>query len=421
MCYIFLTRFFSGLFESIKTSYWAPTGVPAVVYLVEEMSKRHNVVWILACQNSDESSVVKHKRMNVTINNINFHILPYITYSRIGRIDRIFNHITTLLYCVKMSSSIERRMFYTDVANIVVAAILKTVFRVPVVVRVLGVKEFHKDIVAKVWARVKNPVEYIAYKAHYDLVVCSQDGSGVEYYLKKLFSANVGQTIVLNGVRKVERKACCSSVKGKVSLLFVGKLIEVKGVLEMIEAVAVLKGINSNFKLKIVGRGHLENKIRDMILNRKLSDHVTLEGSIDHRKMHWFYDEADIYVSINKLGNLSNTVLEAMSAGKCVVLLGKDEVTYSDEFTEKVIPSDSVIRIDRENIVGDLTDKLADLCENQEKIGMYSDRMRKFADEFLWSWDERIDYEIDLLQKVAKGEPISIKNHRGEIVEHGGR
>ena len=99
-------------------------------------------------------------------------------------------------------------------------------------------------------------------------------------------------------------------------------------------------------------------------------------------------------------------MLEAMDAGKCIVMLGKDDNDHTDESTEKFVPDEAVIRINRENIVSDLTAKLADLCENREKITMYSERMRKFANEFLWSWDERIDYEIEMLYKVAKGEKI---------------
>ena len=119
-----------------------------------------------------------------------------------------------------------------------------------------------------------------------------------------------------------------------------------------------------------------------------------------------FYRQIDIYVSLNKYGNLSNSVLEAMNEGKCIVMLGRDEKDHTDESTEKLIPNNVVLFIDRNNIVDDLTAKLEEMISNPNKINIYSKRMKRFASDFLWSWDERIDYEIELLQKVASGERV---------------
>ena len=66
----------------------------------------------------------------------------------------------------------------------------------------------------------------------------------------------------------------------------------------------------------------------------------------------------------------------------------------------QLIPEDTVIRIDRKKIAEDLKEKLEDMISNPYKINAYSDRMKKFADKFLWSWDERIDNEINLLNQI---------------------
>ncbi len=86
------------------------------------------------------------------------------------------------------------------------------------------------------------------------------------------------------------------------------------------------------------------------------------------KKILYYFQQSDIYVSLNKLGNLSNTVLEAMAVGNCILMLGKDKETHTDESTERLVPDDVVIRINRQNIVNDLTNKLIDLINNPEKI-----------------------------------------------------
>ncbi len=403
----FITRFFSGLFETIKTSDWQPTGVPAVVKLVEKVSGRAKTTWILVCKNKEESDVIRHKYTQLVINNIHFHILPYIQVLNSYRLSLLATDIIAFFFCVRLTFSTRNKLFYTDVANITIAAALKMLLKTPVMVRVLGVKPYHKAVVSSLKTRLMNPLQYLAYKIKYDLVICSQDGSGVEYYLGKLLNRKTPIKILLNGIQKsVPSKSV--SQRDKLTFLFVGKLIDDKGILELIEAIADLRKTHFNFRLKVVGKGDKIDQVKCMLKKRNLVDHVDLIGSVTHSKIYKCYHDTDVYISLNKNGNLSNTVLEAMAAGKCTITLGKDAKTYTDVFTEKHVPEDAVIRIDRGNIVMSLSNKLTDLIDNREKIDRYANRMKAFADKFLWSWEERIKYEIDLMMKLIQHEPIMI-------------
>ena len=96
-----------------------------------------------------------------------------------------------------------------------------------------------------------------------------------------------------------------------------------------------------------------------------------------------------------------------LAPNACIVMLSKNLNDHSDESTEQLIPDDLIIRINRNNIINELTEKIKDLIEHPEKIDNYSKRMRDFASNFLLSWDERIEYEIDLLKTIAKGARLS--------------
>jgi glycosyltransferase involved in cell wall biosynthesis len=248
-------------------------------------------------------------------------------------------------------------------------------------------------------AKILTPFLFLAYKIPYNFAICTQDGSGVEFYLNRLLNTRTKRKILINGVKKYKATASKKRYK-KFVFLFVGKLIEEKGVPELIEAMCELKKIHSNFVLNIVGKGHLEGEINKLILEKKLKDQIKLIGSVRQNEINKYYEAADIYISLNKLGNLSNTVLEAMSMNKCIVMLQKDVETHTDVYTEKVIPMDTVIRIDRKMIVRDLTEKLDTMISDPQLINTYSIRMENFADKFLWTWDQRVDFEIDLLKQV---------------------
>lgn len=399
---IYISRLFSGLFESIESSCWRPTGVPTVVNLVEEISKQFELSWILVCKNKEEAAVTENKYKRLVLNNIDVHILPYRKIFYSPKLSAIFNDFLALLYCIRVSLSLKNKLFYSDVSNVVIAATLKLIFRVPVVLRIMGIKTFHRNVVSKITTKLMHPLKYCAYKAPFDLAVCTQDGSGIEFYLDKLLHRKTPRIILLNGVMKQSHHRI-NKLNDKVSLLFVGKLTAEKGIIELIQTAEKLKNSGCKFELNVIGKGNLLSQVEEICREKRLEENVKLIGSVSQRQIHKYYDRADIYISINKLGNFSNTVLEAMAFGKCIIMLGKDDKVHMDEFTEKVVPGNTVIRIDRNKIVPELLANLKDLCDNKEKVSIYSERMHKFANKFLWTWDERITFEIELLKKVSQG------------------
>jgi glycosyltransferase involved in cell wall biosynthesis len=127
-----------------------------------------------------------------------------------------------------------------------------------------------------------------------------------------------------------------------------------------------------------------------------MSDRVRFVGRVPHERVAVWLEIASIYVSINYFGSLSNANLEAISAGKCVIVLDRDSATHTDEETEEVLPLDSVIRIDRRNIEAELVEVLTNLVDAPELIARHSRRAREVAAGFL-DWDQRVSQEIELI------------------------
>lgn len=398
---------FSGLFESIRHSNWDPSGIPTIVKLAEQISSKAPLYWFIVCKTEKESSVVENKFRQISFDNdIIAYIIPYRNFTNFVRINTFINDAVALIYIIKKLIKIKDKLFYCDRSNIFIAAIIKTLYGCHVVIRILGLYPDQKALASKRLFKLLNPITYFSYKIKYDLSICTEDGSGVEFYIDKLLNKNTKRVILLNGVDSLTNFPQKKIHLRNVVFLFVGTITNQKGILELIEAFSRLKKNNYSFRLKIVGKGELSSKVINLIIERELKRHAEMVGAISLKHMNEVYLNSDVYISLNKLGNLSNTVLEAMAAGKCIIMLNKDGKTHTDESTEKLIPTDVVVRIDRNNIVDDLTLKLADLIDNPEKIIIYSERMRSFAKEFLWSWDERISYEIRLLEQIAKGQSI---------------
>lgn len=424
--YVFVTRMFSGLYETIRDREWKPSGIPTFIRLVEKIALREMVTWFVVCRTKKESSIIENEfRCIVFKERINMFVIPYTHIINSGKVNAFFTTLSTLYYIVITVKSINGRLFYFDRSNIVIAAIFKVISSSPVVIRALGLYPDQKELSTKILSKLMSFLTFISYKIKYDLCVCTQDGSGVEYYVNKLLNRKTKRVVLLNGVAKNEgvggdvRNARTDK---RIIFLFVASLTQTKGIPELIDTFNRVSERCSNYKLMIVGKGELFPRVSSFINERGLNDNIHLAGSVSLEEIRSYYESTDVYISLNKLGNLSNTVLEAMAAGKCIITLGKDIITHTDETTEKLISEYYVIRIDRNNIVNDLTSKLIDLMDNPEKINKYSERMKMFAKDFLWSWDERINYEMELLERIAKGKTIeslifqNIHNERKDFV-----
>jgi len=411
---LFITRLFSGLIPSMEKGKWIPFGVPAFYKIIEKISeKKIQADVILFCKTKEESNNFKRiTKINFSELDINFYVIPFYYVSfRINYINILFNDIFHAIYLLHRLLSFNYKLVYTDRANLKFA-LLSSLLRFPTVLRFLGIGSLHTFFLANK-NKLLFPIQYLSLKRKYDLVICSEDGSPSRYFFKKYFHLKTPYRILLNGVSKNLTIKPSFSIREKYNidsnsplLLFVGRLTEDKGAEEFIDAIISLKKTSKQFHAFIICGGEKDDRLESKIKDNSLENRVIFERFIPHSLIAEFYRQIDIYISLNKYGNLSNTVLEAMNEGKCIVMLGKDEKDHTDESTEKLIPKNVALFIDRNNIVDDLTAKLEDMISNPDKISIYSKRMKRFTSDFLWSWDERIDYEIGLLQKVARGERV---------------
>lgn len=100
-------------------------------------------------------------------------------------------------------------------------------------------------------------------------------------------------------------------------LVFGGRLVAMKGVLELPRVAAELARAGVPFQLDIFGSGPLENEIAQRIHAAGLQDRVALRGVLDFEKgwIPWLRKNADLFVCCHPQGDPSSTYPEVMSCG----------------------------------------------------------------------------------------------------------
>ncbi len=102
-------------------------------------------------------------------------------------------------------------------------------------------------------------------------------------------------------------------------LLYHGRVDARKGVLDMLEAVALLAADGVEFRLVVSGIGPDFEATSVRIAALGLQGRVRMSGYVDYVDVPAIYSQADIFVSPTYAEGFSNTILEAMACGLAVV------------------------------------------------------------------------------------------------------
>lgn len=121
--------------------------------------------------------------------------------------------------------------------------------------------------------------------------------------------------------KEVTRKELGISGEEKV-ILFVGNILEQKGLSELVDAFTALRGTNGPMTLRIIGAEKdlfFKKKLEETIAERNLQDDVQFLGVMDQREIARWMCAADCLVLPSHIEGFGLVALEAMACGTPVV------------------------------------------------------------------------------------------------------
>ena len=120
-----------------------------------------------------------------------------------------------------------------------------------------------------------------------------------------------------SNIQEIKKKYGYSS--GDKVLLFIGRLIDEKQPVRMIEILAEIRKKNQSYKLIMVGTGELKNVVVERIKRQNLSDYVQMIDRIPNSDIWELYRMADSFINLNQQEIFGMAILEAMYYGCKVV------------------------------------------------------------------------------------------------------
>jgi glycosyltransferase involved in cell wall biosynthesis len=179
-----------------------------------------------------------------------------------------------------------------------------------------------------------------------------------------------------------------------IRVVFTGRLVPYKGADMLIEAAAPLVKAGK-VEVDILGDGPQMPELKALVAKLGVEEGVRLTGWVDHRQVHQYLADADLFgfPSIREFGGA--VVLEAMAVGVVPVVVaygGPAELVT--EKTGYLLPLGN-----REKIIGRLRETLAHLAEHPEEIEAKSGPAERRARE-QFTWDNKARQVMDVYRWV---------------------
>lgn len=190
------------------------------------------------------------------------------------------------------------------------------IFRTKVITTTHSIYHFPKSGLYRTFSK------WIFNNSHHVLTLSKQSKKEIER-----LGVSSGKIVVftywvdLNKFRPIENAKKRLGWKSKCSVLYVGRLVEEKGILILLES---LKSWNKDINLAIVGIGPLEKKVSEF---QSSNTNLKYYGGVQNGKLPLYYSAADIVIipSIHEEG-FGRVILESLACGTPVIAANRGAI-----------------------------------------------------------------------------------------------
>ncbi|MBT5399639.1 glycosyltransferase [bacterium] len=394
----------------MRSKVWSPTGVPTIYRIIEKFDSDalYNLDLVITSKDNNFSRIpgvvskIKISGLSSVVTNLHSFNSKY------GKVGFLLRESFHVLYLLAKLFFGRYDLLYVDHANIFTASIAARISKVPVVFRVMGVYPAMRNVITG--SGIVNIFLRWCYRAPFSLVVCTQDGSGIEPWLDKALSNNVLVRKLINGVEYCKPTTNQKNIlyvdyiipQNKFLVLYLGKLEKIKGIYDFIEGFFLAnKRTGGKLHAIIIGHGDQYANVVNLLENHPDKNSITLIPRVQHSKIFQFHEISDLYVSPNKLANLTNANLEAMQAGSCVAIPKSQSDTGVDLVTDTLLDDTAVYRYDFPPTPKKISFAITNLYSDTYLRESLSKNVVLQSNKFITSWNKRIELEMDLILSLV--------------------
>lgn len=297
---------------------------------------------------NEVSLLVQYKEGGLlpAINN-NVHLKCLYKYSRIGKYNNILQRIIKLFHLQKLNEIFEKhktRSITDSRYDVIISFCQGYAHKLHLYIvdkSHNNISWIHSDLLKGNWGLgcFNNCLAYqeAAYNCMNKLVFVSE---GAKESFNKLFriSPNVSQLVIYNiidkdNIIKTSKLVKISKPNNKFVFVNVGRLVEAKMQIRLLQAAKLIKKQTSDFIIWIIGEGPLRGMLENYISENNLSDVVVLLGN--QMNPYAYVRVADTFVLSSRQEGFPLVVCEALILSKpviCTNIVGPSEVLEDGKY-----------------------------------------------------------------------------------------
>jgi glycosyltransferase involved in cell wall biosynthesis len=249
--------------------------------------------------------------------------------------------------------------------------------------------------------------ETLALRTAADLYVMTDDGTRGNQVLARLNPGSAGKVrfwrngldlAFLRPPAEEERRQArldLGLAEDAFVLVTASRLARWKRVDRAIDAVARLDA-SLRTLLLVVGDGEERSALERRAASLGLGENVRFAGAVPAGRVRAYLWAADVFLSVNELSNVGNPLLEAMATGRCILTLDEGDTgdLIADGETGLLLADPSPAAI---------AAGLGRLAADPSLRRRMADGAHAFACRNFWTWEQRLDAEIDAVEALAGG------------------
>jgi glycosyltransferase involved in cell wall biosynthesis len=331
---------------------------------------------------------------------------PY-TGSRFNVFRRIIPFAKVLYMGIKLNHKINFGILYGHFDLGCIVGILSILIKVPNIRRIYGTFLYPLLKNQTKWKRVKAfiklPLDYLAFTLPTSALIITNDGTHGDKVAEILGQKPSKVHFLYNGIEKnIKEKLDIESARHTLKrmkedeqqnvIVYLSRLADWKRV---DRAILALKHISYKPRplLVIIGDGPCRDELENLATQIGVDSQVRFLGQLPHEEALSIISVSDISLSLYDVANLGNVLIESMILGKCIISLDDGSL-------------DGVVENDFNGILLDepapelMAQAIDDILINQDKRLRYGKNAMERASEIFDSWDERIQKEIGIIEKI---------------------
>ena len=392
-------RLYDGFYKSIVNAHWKPTGVLAISKLLEKIIIEKNINPIICFYVPyKQGDFTKSQKIFIKEFDLFIYIIisPFFLKFLPQKIAVLFNIFYFALKGFELARRNKIDLFYTDRGNVVTASLITKILKKPTILRLLGMPRPYFNYLNT--NKIIPILLCYAFKTNFKHVIATFDGSSIHEFCKLKLNKNANLNIMINGIKKNQFSKL--NFNKKVSILFLGRIEKNKGIENLIKTIVGLPFVyQQKIIVNIIGEGSQMKIINELVKINKLNHIIKFHGALEHEQVLKKLKEFDIYISFNQFGQLSNTNLEAISSGLCLVISKTNEV--DDKYVKNFGLNNKFVKWFKlsENTKS-LQLILKNFIDNPNEIITYKKKSRELSKK-IPNFSDRIKWEINLIKKIV--------------------